>query len=487
MMAYSAGEPAWAAGLKGGRPGPVIEPLEVRLLLDGGQVSGRVWDDLNANGVHDPGEPGLDGWTVELVSVTTWQVTATTASESIDLDGDGAVDPASESGLYSFTDVPPGRYHVRSSPKGDWNQTAPRVDYAETLTETNTLFAPRELTFDFTGTLPPEGDGTLEVTATGDLAGPDKYLQLALDGTDLGPVFVQAGEHYTERTQTLAILHDTLSAAASDGTVSLTVTPSGAVADLAAAEEITVELSFTSFGRYPLEVVDGAVLSDRDFGFYGPGTVRGTVWEDLDADGTRDAGEPGVNGWTVRLFDVESGDLVATWVTADDDLDEDGTIDPQSERGLYAFEVVGGGPFEVRVTSRPGWRLTDPADGRRTVAPTSGQQVDGVDFGVHLFGPIHGRYWRDTDGDGVRDGDEPGLDGRNVELLNFATGQVVAVATTGSVDLDGDGTIDPNAESGMYAFPNVAPGDYRLQAPLAQGWSQTAPATEYLSTLTARM
>ena len=41
-----------------GRHADFVQPLESRLLLSGG-IRGVVYDDLNANGVRDGGEPGL--------------------------------------------------------------------------------------------------------------------------------------------------------------------------------------------------------------------------------------------------------------------------------------------------------------------------------------------------------------------------------------------------------------------------------------------
>ena len=464
----------------------MIEPLEARLLLDGGWIAGCVWDDLDADGVRDAGEPGLNGWTVELVSLATGQVQATATTAGADADGNGSIDPISETGLYSFTDVPAGSYRVRSRPVGDWTQTGPQIRYERTLTETDTLFAPSSLTFDFTEALPPDADGTLVVTATGDLAGADKYLQLDLEGTDLGKVFVQMGRDYAESTLSLVVLRDALNSADDDGTVSLTVTPSHAVANGPGTEQIRVELSYASFGQYTLDVADGTVAEGKDFGYAGSGMIRGAVWVDLDGDGQRDADEPGGNGWTVSVFDVATGERVATAVTADEDRNGDGTIDPQTERGLYAFEDVGRGELEVRVTGRVGWRITDPPDGRRTVSLVVTRQAEGVDFGAYLYAPIHGHYWQDTDGDGVRGADEAGLDGMAIELLNVATGQVTATAFTQSMDLDGDGAIDPSFEGGLYAFANVAPGAYRLQSPVGPGWARTAPGTDYLARFSER-
>ena len=53
-----------------GRPRLVVEQFEQRVLLDGlGVISGTVFDDLDHDGQLDPGEPGLEGWSVRLQRV----------------------------------------------------------------------------------------------------------------------------------------------------------------------------------------------------------------------------------------------------------------------------------------------------------------------------------------------------------------------------------------------------------------------------------
>ncbi|HMB68892.1 MAG TPA: SdrD B-like domain-containing protein, partial [bacterium] len=64
-------------------------------------------------------------------------------------------------------------------------------------------------------------------------------------------------------------------------------------------------------------------------------SVAGRVWEDADGDGTPDAGETGLNGVTVELWDPELGAATDTQVTLGD--------------GSYAFASILGGELEVRV------------------------------------------------------------------------------------------------------------------------------------------
>ena len=85
-----------------------------------GMIQGQKWNDLNQNGIQDPGEPGLDGWTIELLS-TAGNVIATTTTASIDLNNNQTIEP-NEVGVYQFT-VVPGSYRVREVQQSGWVET----------------------------------------------------------------------------------------------------------------------------------------------------------------------------------------------------------------------------------------------------------------------------------------------------------------------------------------------------------------------------
>ncbi len=79
------------------------------------------------------------------------------------------------------------------------------------------------------------------------------------------------------------------------------------------------------------------------------GQIRGTVWDDIDGNGQRDAGEPGLAGWTVYL-----------------DIDQDGLLDTSepavitSADGTYTFSGLTAGTYDVREVLPPGWQMTYP-------------------------------------------------------------------------------------------------------------------------------
>ncbi len=120
-------------------------------------LSGTVYDDLNRNGARDPGEPGLEGWTVELQDVET---------ETVTTDRDGN---------YYFTDLLPGEYIVRQVLPEDYFQTA------------------------------PEGDGTYDVTLVGDET---------VSGLDFGTVYAAVtGRHVFYNNSAFDGVNDDLSIA----------------------------------------------------------------------------------------------------------------------------------------------------------------------------------------------------------------------------------------------------------------------------------
>ena len=78
------------------------------------QIHGVKFDDRDGDGVRDPGEPGLSGWTMYL-----------------DSNGNGVLDPGEPStttdaiGGYWFMDLTPGTYQVAEVSQDRWQQTAP--------------------------------------------------------------------------------------------------------------------------------------------------------------------------------------------------------------------------------------------------------------------------------------------------------------------------------------------------------------------------
>ena len=171
-----------------------------------------------------------------------------------------------------------------------------------------------------------------------------------------------------------------------------------------------------------------------------PGNIGDRVWFDVDADGVQEAGEAGINDVLVELRDA-SGALIATQFTSDN--------------GDYLFE--GYAPNSYRVTideaSLPvgveqTYELDGSLDGDSAVTLRSGESRLNLDFGYRfVLGSIGDRVWLDANGDQNQDGNEAGINGVRIELLQAS--QVVATQITRG---DGD-----------YLFEGLRPGAYAVR------------------------
>jgi hypothetical protein len=85
-------------------------------------ISGRVINDLNGDGIEQPGEHGAEGWLVEL----TWTDPLTPGSAAVSTET-----RSSDDGYYRFSDLGPGKYFVRlpcaGQPPAQWAGTFPDI------------------------------------------------------------------------------------------------------------------------------------------------------------------------------------------------------------------------------------------------------------------------------------------------------------------------------------------------------------------------
>ncbi|HRL77031.1 MAG TPA: SdrD B-like domain-containing protein, partial [Candidatus Accumulibacter phosphatis] len=182
------------------------------------------------------------------------------------------------------------------------------------------------------------------------------------------------------------------------------------------------------------------------------GTIGDLVWEDLDFDGVRDAGEPGIVGVTVNLRD-SSGTLVATETT--------------NASGLYLFNNVAQGTYQVEVLAPTDYLFTirdaggdDGLDSDVGTTGSGGLGLSGpiflspgqtnltIDAGLYRKATLGDRVWLDKDNDGIQDTNEKGVSNVGVRLLD-SSGQQIATTTTDSI--------------GNYKFVDLNPGSYTLE------------------------
>jgi uncharacterized repeat protein (TIGR01451 family) len=207
----------------------------------------------------------------------------------------------------------------------------------------------------------------------------------------------------------------------------------------------------------------GAAGSDTptyDFGFVPLASLGDRVWIDSNRDGIQDPAELGVRGVTVTLYDGSGNPLRS--------VDTDGN-------GNYLFTgLTPGVPYSVGFSNLPsgyvfspqdrgGNEATDsdanPATGRTAnVTLLPGENRTNVDAGINQppIAPVSiGNFvWRDTNGNGIQDAGEAGVQG--------VTATVTRVDGTPVTDPSG-APVPTSAQTdgnGLYSFSNLAPGQY---------------------------
>ena len=178
-------------------------------------------------------------------------------------------------------------------------------------------------------------------------------------------------------------------------------------------------------GSYPLQPLErsGAVV---------------TVFDDTDGDGTRDAGELGRAGTTVRLLDT-SGATVSTRATS-----TDGTVAFSPSAGVYDVEVVAPTGSAVVGLAK-----------RRVDLSAASSRVD-LAVGLSRSTSLTALVYDDRDGDGTQDAGEPGLPGFTLTLDG---GSHVPDATTGT--------------NGTAVFGDLTAGSWSAGLLPRTGWRAT--------------
>jgi uncharacterized delta-60 repeat protein len=181
---------------------------------------------------------------------------------------------------------------------------------------------------------------------------------------------------------------------------------------------------------------------------------------------------------------IDSDAYLNAWI----DLNRDGDFDDENEH-FIAGETVFDGWNE--------FQLAIPADAalgetflrlrlssQQTLGP-DGAAPDGevedhrVEIVASTYGTIHGQKWNDLNGNGVRDPDEPGLDGVTIQLFELESEFPSAEVVTASIDCNGDQIIDPITEQGLYVFEEVFDTYYEVREVPPDGAHQTFPPNDW--------
>lgn len=205
----------------------------------------------------------------------------------------------------------------------------------------------------------------------------------------------------------------------------------------------------------PIVLASGAVVDTADAGIVRLGSVSGIIWEDSNADCAMDAQEKALSGVEVALMNSAGRNILATAVT--------------DENGRFAFASMRPGQYMLRVGTAEGYVFSGALAGgmlpvgelRDNRAYSSvftllgGAHVEQIGFGLYKQGVVRGMLWQDNDFDASVSGQEEGLRGAQLTLLN-AEGETIAAETS--------------QRSGEFVFEKLAPGAYQLAVKLPEGY-----------------
>ncbi len=358
-------------------------------------VSGTVFFDTDADGLEEAGEVGIAEVTVSLVR--TYQV----INGRLDVNGDGVVNSADDGVIDGVSFI-----NGRPDLNGDGATNGGDDGTFKGVTVIN-------------GRLDMNGDGSVNVA--------NRPLD---DGMVIcGPIATATTDGNGDYT-----FPDL-----PDGSYQVQVTDDADVLD---GHQLTSGLD-------ALDVtVAGVDVMDVDFGYVDEGdtgSIGDVLWLDADRDGVRDAGEPGLAGVTVEVFDAGPDGVIGG---GDDVLV--GTVTTDANGG-YVLDGLPPGNYYVSVdTATLPAGLTETTypmgvDPSAVIALSEGEDFNDADFGfVSAAGSALGdTVWYDADGDGVQDPGEAGILGVEV-TVDGPSGPITV--TTGP--------------DGSWLVPGLAPGLY---------------------------
>lgn len=118
---------------------------------------------------------------------------------------------------------------------------------------------------------------------------------------------------------------------------------------------------------------DGETRGGRLFGVTQTNMIAGFVYNDVNSNGWKDAGEAGLADWRVYL-DLNSN---ARW-----DAGEPTSVTDRT--GAYKLDDLANGTYTVRASAPATWNVTGPTGGVYVLSPNGGSTFLDQNFGRHL-------------------------------------------------------------------------------------------------------
>lgn len=388
-----------------------------------GSISGLKYNDLNGNGLRDPNEPTLSNWQIYLDLNTNSQLDANEPATFTD----GA-------GNYFFANLPPGTYRVREVLQPNWKRTTPNPEPITLNSGTNiggVNFGNLFFAGNISGTKfnDANGNGLIE-PGEPPLAGWQIYLDLNTNDR------IDDGEPFTFTN--------------AEGNYAFVNIPP---ATYSVREVLQPNWRQTVPNPGPIPINPGSNIANVNFGNnFLIGSISGIKYNDLNANGLRDATDPPLANWQIYIDSNGNNQF---------DAGESTTL--TNAEGSYTFGNVPSGTYTVREVLQPGWVQITPNPGPITI--DGGTVVTGINFGNNLpTGSISGFKYNDLNADGVSQPTEPRIANWPIYLDLNENNQYDSTEPLALTNLEGN-----------FSFINLPPGSYRVREIQQPGFRRTTP------------
>lgn len=410
-----------------------------------GDVEVRVFNDVNANGVQDEGEPGIENVGLRLVN-----------NDKTNVVGHEEVLLTDVNGLVNFAEVPKGkpfRIGVTNPPSGaiatkdnrgedDSIDSDLRGDgFSHTFRLSGTKWTNTAI-----GYLLPQD---VEVKVFNDLNSNGiqdegemgiRNVDLRLVTTDKGIITNLSDQNNGGNAHTQLTTNEnglvTFTSVPQNVHLRVKVTgaPPGAIPTKKNAgkdDAVDSDLNNNGLSDY-FRVVGGSSHSNVDLGYRMPESVMVRVWDDTNSNGVQDQGENGIEGVELRLVNNDKNKTNVSDQGNGGNANEVLTTDAS---GLVTFtKVPQNEHLRVKVVTPPTGAIethknkggdeakdSDLNDNGLSDAfrlETSGAAFSEIDLGYRMPNSIIVRVWDDSNGDGIQDDDESGIPGVKLRLVN---------------------------------------------------------------------
>ena len=210
------------------------------------------------------------------------------------------------------------------------------------------------------------------------------------------------------------------------------------------------------------ELISGENNQTYDAGIYKYAKIGDYVWLDEDGDGYQDTNEPPFVGVEVILQDCNGNDIATQYT---------------GQTGLYLFDSLAPGNYRLKFVAPQNYSFSyadigeddsdsdpDPSTGITTCEfLESAEDNRTYDAGLLYFGSLGDYVWEDMNGDGIQQSDELPMENVELKLYHWENNSFVYKSNTFT------------DENGYYLFDNIPPGNYYVLIVPTNGYDITEP------------